>query len=55
MGSPGVGNIWLWSARLPCKKVGCSERAPAPYNTKHKAEAGIQAACSPQTHAIVTE
>ena len=38
-----------------CKKVGCSERAPVPYNTKHKAEAGIQAACSPQTDAIVTE
>ena len=48
----------LWSQQMRavayCKKVGCSERAPAPYNTKHKAGAGIQAACSPQADAVVT-
>ena len=50
-----LGDVWEPPPCHICMKVGCFERAPAPYNTKHKAGAGIQAACSPQADAVVTE
>ena len=36
------------------RRMGAAREPPSPYNTKRKAEAGIQAVCSPQADANVT-